>query len=147
MSNEQILAMVTKLEARLTSAPAVIEDLKAWKMLARSQMTLNQPEKAAVAYRAVLALEKPTTEAEMDLVQALLAQSNGKPSNEAKKLLSSAFARDPGDQKVLWLNAAAAQEIDDKAGAVRFLRLLLATLPPNQDEANQVQKFIDELSK
>jgi cytochrome c-type biogenesis protein CcmH len=147
MGPEQIAAMVARLEARLSAAPPRIEDLKAWNMLGRSQMMLGKPDKAAVAYRTVLQLSEPTAEAEINLAEALLVGAEGKANAEAKQLLASAYSRSPKDQKVLWLNAAAAQEAGDRPTAVKFLKDLIATVPPGSDEATQVQQFITDLSK
>ncbi len=147
MGPEQIAAMVGKLEARLTGAPPSVSDLKAWNMLGRSQMMLGKPDKAVLAYRTALQLSGPTAESETNLAEALLVVTDGKADAETKQLLASAHRRNPKDQKVLWLNAAIAQEAGDKATAVKFLKDLLATVPPGSDEATQVQQFIVDLSK
>jgi cytochrome c-type biogenesis protein CcmI len=144
---EQIEQMVGRLEARLSAEPPKAEDLPQWKMLARSQMMLGKPDGAVTALRAVIALGGPTSENETNLAEALLAQQQGKPNDEILKLLSSAYRKSPTDQKVLWLNAAVAQERGDKAGAVKYLNELLPTVDATSQEAADIRRFVAELSK
>ncbi len=147
MSETQIRQMVERLETRLNAEPAKPEDLPQWKMLARSQKMLGEPLKVVATQRVILAIAGATAENEADLAEALLAQSEGKVSEEISKLLASAYARAPTDQKVLWLNAAAAQEQGDKPNAVKFLKALLPTVAPESQEAADIARFIAELSK
>lgn len=144
---EQITQMVARLESRLNAEPPKAEDLPQWKMLARSHIMLGDVPKAVTTLRTVLALSGPTAENETNLAEALLAQREGKPNPEIEALLKSAYAKTPTDQKVLWLNAAVAQERGDKPAAVKFLSELLPTVAADSQEAADIKRFVAELSK
>ncbi len=143
----QVAEMVKRLEAKLSVGPPKLEDLTGWKMLARSQMVMQQYGKAVESYRIALRLVPNTPEVETSLAEALLAQAEGKPSEEAEKLLASAYVREPTNPKILWLSAAVAQERGDKPKAVKFLKEARATLAPDAPEINDIDRFISELSK
>jgi cytochrome c-type biogenesis protein CcmH len=143
----QVAEMVKRLEAKLSAGPPKVEDLTGWKMLARSQMVMEQFGKAAQSYRTALSLAPGNTELETSLAESLLAQSEGKPSDEIEKLLANAYGREPTNPKVLWLNAAVAQERGDKPKAIRFLKEARATLAPESEEIKMIDKFIADLGK
>jgi cytochrome c-type biogenesis protein CcmH len=143
----QVAEMVKRLEAKLSAGPPKEEDLTGWKMLARSQMVMEQFGKAAQSYRTALSLAPGNAELETSLAESLLAQNEGKPSEEIEKLLTSAYGREPTNPKILWLSAAVAQERGDKAKAIRFLKEARATLAPESEEIKMIDKFITDLGK
>jgi cytochrome c-type biogenesis protein CcmH len=143
----QVAEMVKRLEAKLSAGPPKAEDLTGWKMLARSQMVMEQFGKAVQSYRTALTLSPGNTELETSLAESLLAQAEGKPSDEIENLLASAYGREPTNPKVLWLSAAVAQERGDKSKAIRFLKEARATLAPESEEIKQIDKFIADLAK
>jgi cytochrome c-type biogenesis protein CcmH len=143
----QVAEMVKRLEAKLSAGPPKAEDLTGWKMLARSQMVMEQFGKAVQSYRTALSLAPGNTELETSLAESLLAQNEGKPSEEIEKLLASAYGREPTNPKILWLSAAVAQERGDKPKAIRFLKEARATLAPESEEIKMIDKFIADLTK
>jgi cytochrome c-type biogenesis protein CcmH len=143
----QVAEMVKRLEAKLSAGPPKAEDLTGWKMLARSQMVMQQFGKAVESYRVALKLSPGNTEIETQLAESLLAQSDGRPSDEIEALLASGYKREPTNPKILWLSAAVAQERGDKPKAVKFLKEARATLPPESEEIKQIDQFIADLSK
>ena len=143
----QVAEMVKRLEAKLSAGPPKAEDLTGWKMLARSQMVMQQFGKAVESYRIALQLAPNNAEVEANLAEALLAQAEGKPTEEAEKLLAAAYGREPKNPKILWLSAAVAQERGDKPKAVKFLKEARATLAPDAPEIKDIDRFISELSK
>jgi cytochrome c-type biogenesis protein CcmH/NrfG len=147
LSPEQIAQMVQRLDTRLNAGPPKAEDLPQWQMLARSHMMLGDADKAVKALRMVIALGGATLESELNLVEGLLVLGQGKPNDEAKKLLANAYAREPKNQRALWLNAAAAQESGDNPTAVKFLKELLPTVAPESQEAKDIGEFIQKLSR
>jgi cytochrome c-type biogenesis protein CcmH len=139
--------MVKRLEAKLNATPPKAEDLMGWKMLARSQVVMQQFGKAVETYRVAARLAPNDTEIETNLAEALLAQAEGKPSDEVQSLLAAAYGREPTNPKVLWLSAAVAQERGDRPKAIQFLKEARATLASDSEEAKQIDRFITELSK
>jgi cytochrome c-type biogenesis protein CcmH len=143
----QVAEMVKRLEAKLSAGPPKAEDLTGWKMLARSQMVMEQFGKAVRSYRTARALAPGDTEVETGLAESLLAQADGRPSEEVETLLASAYAREPGNAKVLWLSAAVAQERGDKQKAIKFLKEARTTLAPESEEMKMIDKFIADLAR
>ncbi len=143
----QVAEMVKRLEAKLSAGPPKAEDLTGWKMLARSQMVMEQFGKAVASNRTALSLAPGSAEIQTSLAEALLAQAEGKPNDEIETLLARAYQQEPTNPKILWLSAAVAQERGDKLKAIKFLKEARATLAPESEEVKQIDRFIAELQK
>lgn len=126
--------MTTRLEAHLAASPS---DARAWVMLARARMQLDQFAAAASAYQR--ALEASAKVARDPLVwceyaDALGMAQGGRLAGQPRELIDKALALDPAHPRALEMAGSAAYEAGDYAGAGRYWKQLLALLPDGAPE-------------
>ena len=122
-------AMVTSLAARLEEQP---DDIRGWKMLGRSYMTLGNFEGAVSAYEKAVQLEEAQDAQTLVDYGVALARAGGEPlSPKAISVFENAIALAPNHPEALfWSGIAAANRGDRKAAADRWERLLDTDPPP-----------------
>ena len=140
MTQEQVVAMVDKLAARMKEHP---EDPAGWKLLGRADAALGRYPEAVAAYREAAA--RGTVDASLlaDWADAL-AMANRSLAGEPTTLIARALALDPKDPKALSLAATAALERKDYDTAIDEWRKLAAELPPGSDDAKELDAMIAE---
>ena len=141
-SEPEIVAMVEKLAERMKAKP---DDPKGWLLLGRSMGALQRFKESADAYAQAAARLPNDADVLADWADAqAMAQGRtlaGKPTD----LIGRALAIDPKHPKALALAASAAMERRDDATAVRHWNALLATLPPDSEQARDVRETIAQL--
>lgn len=113
---EQIAAMVGKLESRLKTQP---DDAQGWSMLGRSYSVLGRYNEAVNAFKKVIELQPKDAQGYADQADAL-AMANGRQlTGEPEKLIGKALELDPKNLKALALAGTIAFDKGDFAAAVR----------------------------
>jgi cytochrome c-type biogenesis protein CcmH len=135
----QIEAMVARLAERLKAQP---DDIKGWRMLARSYETLRRFDQAVLAYQRLQQLAPNDAEVLVDHAVALGMSSGQTLSGEPERLLQQALAIDPSNVQALALVGSAAFERRDYASAIKPWQQLLALAPPDSDIARSITASI-----
>jgi len=135
----QVEAMVSRLAARLKAQP---RDADGWRMLARSYETLRRFDKAAEAYRQILALEGENADLLADYAVVLGMAQGERLSGDPEQVLQRALALNPQHVQALALLGSAALERNDHAAALGFWKKVLALAPAGSDMARSIQASI-----
>jgi cytochrome c-type biogenesis protein CcmH len=139
MTQEQVVAMVDKLAARMKEHP---EDPTGWRLLARAYAALGRfPDVAA--FREAAARGPVDAALLADWADAL-AMENGSLQGEPSKLVAQALAIDPRQAKALSLAATAALERKDYDAAIDEWRKLKAQFPAGSEETKEIDAMIAE---
>lgn len=120
--------VIVSLQERLKANP---EDLAGWKMLGRTQMTLQNFAGAAEAYERAMALEEgKDAQTMVDLAVAMLNRDATPIEGRPASLLDSALALDPNNPAALFYTGLAAANRGDTATATERWQVLLGLNPP-----------------
>src|SRR5690348_1176129 len=138
MTQEQVVAMVDKLAARMKEHP---EDPAGWKLLARADAALGRFPDAVAAFREAAARGPVDASLLSDWADAL-AMANRSLEGEPTTLIARALALDPNHPKALSLAATAALERKDYDAAIDDWRKLKAQLPAGSDDAKEIDAMI-----
>ncbi len=129
-----IAAMVESLARRLETEP---DDLRGWKMLGRSYMTLGNYAGAVTAFERAADLESSEdAQTLVALGEALLARDQARIEGRTSALFESALAIDPNNPTALFYGGIAAVNRGDQALAADRWEKLLGLNPP--DEIRQI---------
>jgi len=126
----QLREMLGDLTQQVKSEPG---DIAAWNQLGMIYKQIQQYPAAESAFRRVVFLEPGNTLARVELAETLLFQ--GGQSNlpaESNQLLRQVLAREPQNQKALWLAGLGAFHSGDRGRAVALWRRLEALLPEGE---------------
>ena len=132
--------MVERLADRLQQEPG---NLEGWVMLGRSYFIMQRYREAAQAYSHAMALsgeENPDLLA--DYAESLAMAHGNTMAGAPAKLLERALAADPAHPKALWYGGLAAYEVRDYALATDRWQKLMQLLPPDSDNARQLQEYL-----
>lgn len=138
---EQIQGMVSGLAQRLKDQP---DDVKGWRMLARSYETMGRFEDAAGAYRKVISLQTPDADLLTDYAVVLGMTQGQTLVGEPEAMLAKALALNPLHIQALALSGSAAFERRDYAQAISFWQTLLKQVPPDAPMRDSIQANIDK---
>jgi cytochrome c-type biogenesis protein CcmH len=139
MSREQMEQMVERLAERLKKTP---QDADGWHMLARSYVSFGRLPEAAQAYDRASSLSPKDPQLLADYADTL-AMINGR-SLEGRplQLVNEALKLDPAHPKSLALSGTAAFNRGDFAAALTVWQKLLASLPPDSEQARSLATSI-----
>jgi len=132
---------VTSLQQRLAANP---DDLAGWKMLGRTQMTIQDYAGAADAYESAMALEEgKDAQTMVDLAVAILNRDRTPIQGRPASLLDSALALDPNNPAALFYTGLAAANQGDTATATERWQILLGLNPPDNIRAILEQRLAE----
>jgi cytochrome c-type biogenesis protein CcmH len=138
-ANAEIEEMVSKFAAKLEQNPG---DKKGWVMLARSYKVMGRPLDAERAYeRAGDAIDADAQEL-ANYADVVATNSGGHFAGKPAQLIEKALRADPKNTMALWLAGAAALDRGDRSGAVLTWQRLVALLPPDSDDARELNAAI-----
>ena len=138
--SSDIDAMVASLRARLKESP---EHLAGWVLLSKTLKTMQRYPEALEALETAHRFAPEDPQVAVELVEARIFMSGqGRIDNEMVATLEEAVARDPGQQKGLWLLGTAASQKGDDARAIEYWQMLLQKLEPGRAIAGSVQEQI-----
>lgn len=121
-------AVLESLTQRLESNP---DDIDGWKMLARSQMTLQRFADAATSYERVMELESgQNAQTLVDLALAILSRDGTPIEGRTAALIESALALEPNNPSALFYSGVAAANRGDTDVAASRWEILLGLNPP-----------------
>jgi cytochrome c-type biogenesis protein CcmH len=138
----EIVAMVERLAERMKQQP---DDPRGWLLLGRSMSALQRFGESAEAYAQAAARLPPDADVLADWADALAMAQGRKLAGQPTEIIERALAVDPKHPKSLALAASAAMERRDDAAAIRHWNALLATLPPDSEQARDVRETIAQL--
>jgi cytochrome c-type biogenesis protein CcmH len=132
---------IASLQARLAENP---DDIGGWKMLGRSQASLNNFAAAADAYEKAMALEDgKVAQTMVDLAVAILNRDNTPIEGRPASLIESALALDPNNPPALFYSGVAAANRGDTETASSRWQKLLGLNPPDNIRAIIEQRLAE----
>ena len=144
VTQEQIVQMVARLAQHLKDKP---DDVKGWRMLARSYNAMGRFGDAADAYARLVKLVPGNADLLIDYADALGMSLNKSLQGAPEKLIVRALAADPKNIKALALSGSAAFERRDYQGAVTQWKKILVLVPPESDIARSTMGSIGEAQR
>lgn len=133
---------VARLTGRLQRNP---DDVQGWLLLGRSQQTLGDNAAALAAYEKAQALRKDDPDIQALRAETLARVQDNSLAGRPAELVEGILIRHPDHPTALWLAGLAATERGDKTEAFKHWRLLKAQLPPDSEDARQLDGFIAQL--
>lgn len=133
--------LLAQLQARMEAEPG---DVEGWLLLGRSYRSLQRFDEARAAFERAYALAPNEPAVAVELAEARIFTSPpGQPDPSVGPLLDEALARDPTQQKGLWLSGMVAAQAGDDVTAVRRWERLMAQLEPGSAVANSVNQQLE----
>ncbi len=127
---------ISGLEAKLQKDP---EDAQGWALLARGYQSAQRFDDGLAAMQKVRALLPDDLDVQVSYAESLaLASPTRSIDGEAAELIADALARDPDQQRALWLSGIAAMQRGDSAAALNHWRRLESLLPEGSDIRNSL---------
>lgn len=138
--NSEIDALVASLRAKLTESP---EHLEGWMLLSRTLKTMQRYPQALEALEIAQRIAPEDSLVAVELIEArIFVSDQGRLDPEMIAVLEAAVARDPGQQKGLWLLGIAAFQSGDDAQAIAYWQKLLRQLEPGGPTTASVHEQI-----
>jgi cytochrome c-type biogenesis protein CcmH len=139
-----ISGMVAGLASRMATNP---NDLDGWLKLGRAYGVLNETAKAAEAYKHAMALKPGDPAILQQAAQAMLANqpATAPVPAEAVEVLKQIEALTPGQPAVMWYLGLAAAQTGKSPEARQYWGRLLASLPPDGEEAKTIKSAMEAL--
>jgi cytochrome c-type biogenesis protein CcmH len=135
-------AMVDNLRARLTESP---EHLEGWMLLSKTLKTMQRYPEALEALETAHRIAPEDPYISVELIEArIFVSGQGQIDNEMITVLEDAVARDPSQQKGLWLLGVASSQSGYDAKAIEYWQTLVQQLEPGTSIAGSVQKQISQ---
>jgi cytochrome c-type biogenesis protein CcmH len=135
-------AMVDNLRARLTESP---EHLEGWMLLSKTLKTMQRYPEALEALETAHRIAPEDPYISVELIEArIFVSGQGQIDNEMVTVLEDAVARDPSQQKGLWLLGVASSQSGNDAKAIEYWQTLVQQLEPGTSIAGSVQKQISQ---
>jgi cytochrome c-type biogenesis protein CcmH len=131
--------MVVAIENRLQENP---QDAEAWFMLGRTQMSKQQFDEAADAFRRSNELMADEPGILFALADALAMQNDGSLKGEPEALIQRGLQLAPRYPNGLWLAGMAAEQRGDFKSAYEYWSLLLPMIGDNPDSDNEVRELL-----
>ena len=133
-------AMVASLRAKLTESP---EHLEGWLLLSKTLKTMQRYPEALEALETAYRIAPDNPYVAIELIEArIFFSGQGRIDTEMVAVLEEAVARDPGQQKGLWLLGVASSQSGDNAKAIEYWQALLNQLEPGSSIAGSVEEQI-----
>ena len=142
LGEPEIVAMVERLAERMKAQP---DDPKGWLLLGRSMGALQRFKESADAYAQAAARLPNDADVLADWADAQAMAQGRTLAGKPTEIVERALAIDPKHPKALALAASAAMERRDDTTAIRHWNALLATLPPDSEQARDVRETIAQL--
>lgn len=131
--------MVAGLEKRLESQP---NNVQGWLMLGKSYVAMNQYDKALPAYEKAYALAPEDADVLTYFAETLAILHDNQLQGRPLKLITRALEINKTHPRALWLAGHAQLQLGNRDKAINYWQTLLSTLPPGDESAQTVRKFI-----
>lgn len=139
--------LLPQLEAHVGAAPS---DARTWVLLARARMQRDQFGPAAVAYASALAASAKVARDPLiwcEYADALGMAAGGRLAGRPREMIDKALALDAQHPRALEMAGSAAFEAGDFRGAVRYWQQLLAQLPADSTEYQQLAAALTRVER
>ena len=134
--------MVVAIESRLQENP---QDAEAWFMLGRTQMSKQDFDAAANAFRRSNEFMADEPGILFALADAIAMQNNGSLQGEPEALIQRGLELAPRFPNGLWLAGMAAEQRGDFKAAHEYWSLLLPMIGDNPESENEVRQMLADL--
>ncbi|HLF95856.1 MAG TPA: c-type cytochrome biogenesis protein CcmI [Methylococcaceae bacterium] len=135
-------ASIAKLTERLQRDP---DDVQGWLLLGRSHQELAEYAEALTAYEKAQALKKDDPDIQALRAETLARMQDNSLRGRPTELIEGILIQHPDHPTALWLAGLAATERGDRDEALKHWRLLKAQLPPDGEDARQLDGFLAQL--
>jgi cytochrome c-type biogenesis protein CcmH len=140
-NDHQMKEMVDSLAARLKANP---NDPKGWAMLARSYKAMGRFEEAQQAFNKAGDIVKTDPDLLVDHAEVIAILGGNKLEGKPQQMIDEALRLNPEHPMGLMMAGVAAYQNADYKSAVTRWEKLLAMLPPDSPDAQQMQANIDD---
>lgn len=139
VTDAQVQELVTKLAAAMEQKP---DDLKGWKLLARTYAVLQRYAEASKAYARATALAPNDAQLLADHADVLAMLNGQKISGEPAELVTRALQLDPKNLKALALAGGAAYEAGQYPQAIEYWTLARQLSPADTPFSDNLERSI-----
>jgi cytochrome c-type biogenesis protein CcmH len=141
-SPEQMRAMLNKLKARLEAKP---DDVTGWTMLGRGLQLVDDFAGSAAAFEKAAALRPDDASLLADYADSLAMSRQRDLTGKPWELIQQALRIDPKSPKALALAASAEFAQRRFESAKGYWQRLLAVIPPDSEDANDIRTMIAQI--
>ncbi len=134
--------LVARLQSRLKDRP---DDADGWLLLGRSELARENHSAAREALEKAQTLRPKDANILADLADALAQQQGRRLDGPPMELVRQALALDPNQGKALALAGAWEVTQGNTAGAIAHWSRLLTQLPPDSEQARQIDGLVQDL--
>jgi cytochrome c-type biogenesis protein CcmH len=131
--------MIADLERRVRGNP---DDGEAWMMLAGARKFRGQPAEANTAFEEALRRVPPNARLLAEFAESLALTRDGRFDGRPIALLDQALRLDPDDPKAIALMGAAQFQAGNLPAARGYLRRLLDSMPPDQQQRDALRDVL-----
>ena len=138
-----LASAVAGLEQRLAATP---DDAEGLRLLARGYQSMQRFAEARDTMARVRALLPDDLDVQVEYAESLaLSGTTRLIDGEARALIADALAKDPNQERALWLAGISAAQHDDKVQALEYWQRLLTLLPADSEVHASVSEQIRAL--
>jgi cytochrome c-type biogenesis protein CcmH len=131
---------IAGLAAKLKQQP---DDAQGWALLGRAYAATNRAEESLDAFRHAHEHAPDDADVTLEYAQALaIAAPDHRLAGEPRTLLEGVLAKDPKNQRALWLIGISDYQNEDYASAIARWKILLPMLQPDSEVARSVRDEI-----
>ena len=141
VNDQQVRQMIDTLAAKLKANPV---DQKGWAMLARSYKVLNRFDEAAMAFDKAGSVVTSNPDLLVDHAELLAMMADNKLEGRPAQMIDAALHLNPEHPMGLMLSGIAAFQLNNFKAAVTQWEKLLALMPPESADAEQLRNNIAE---
>lgn len=141
LTRDEIQLSVEKLGSQLRDAP---NDLDAWVLLARSQLSLGDVSAAASAYDAAVSLAPRRADLLADYADVLALKQGKRFDGEPDAIIARALREDPRHLKALALAGTSALAKRNYVAAIEHWQRALGVVPPDSPQAGSLRTNIEQ---
>jgi cytochrome c-type biogenesis protein CcmH len=135
-------ALISRLQSRLKEKP---DDAEGWLLLGRSELARDNPAGAVEALEQARRLRPKDAATLADLADAVAQQDGRRLDGRPMALVREALSLNPDQGKALALAGAWEVTQGNPAAAIVHWTRLLAQLPPESEQARQIDGFVRDL--
>ena len=142
ITDPQIVAMIDRLAEKMKANP---DDPKGWMLLARSYFKMGRYDDSVAAFAEAAKRMPESAELLADQAEAIAMTQGQRLAGRPAELLARALTLSPDDPKTIAMSGAVAAERGDIDAAIKLYRRLKTLVPPNSEDAQQIDQVLAEL--
>jgi cytochrome c-type biogenesis protein CcmH len=142
MNPQRLQEAMQSLRERVEKNP---QDREGWLLLGQAYRLAEDLPAAANAYRKAADDPKVSARLLAELAETVVLQNQGNFQGEPLQLLERAYQIDPKEPKTMGLLGAALYRTGQPDRAVQVLQALIASLPPDSEQARQMVQVVERI--